>query len=30
VPKPADLERFLGVIRAIEQFWFRTARLPAS
>ena len=29
VPKPADLDHFLGVIRSIEHFWFRTARLPA-
>ena len=29
VPKPADLEHFLTVIRSIEHFWFRTARLPA-
>lgn len=30
VPKPADLEHFLTVIRSIESFWFKTARLPAS
>ena len=30
VPKPADLERFLTVIRAIEHFWFTTARLPGA
>lgn len=29
VPKPADLDHFLAVIRTIEHFWFRTARLPA-
>ena len=27
VPKPADLDWFLTVIRSIEQFWFATARL---
>ncbi|MEY2408815.1 MAG: hypothetical protein QOF48_1485 [Verrucomicrobiota bacterium] len=30
VPKPADLEDFLTVIRAIEHFWFTTARLPGA
>jgi len=30
VPKPADLERFLIVIRSIEHFWFTTARLPGA
>jgi CheY-like chemotaxis protein len=30
VPKPADLDRFLTVIRSIEQFWFTTARLPGA
>ena len=30
VPKPADLERFLTVIRSIEHFWFTTARLPGA
>ncbi|HEU0008620.1 MAG TPA: response regulator [Verrucomicrobiae bacterium] len=30
VPKPADLDQFLAAIRSIEQFWFKTARLPAS
>ena len=30
VPKPADLDRFLEAIRSIEQFWFKTARLPAA
>ena len=30
VPKPADLERFLIVIRSIEHFWFTTARLPGT
>lgn len=30
VPKPADLDRYLTVIRSIEQFWFTTARLPGA
>jgi CheY-like chemotaxis protein len=30
VPKPADLDHFLSVIRSIEQFWLRTVRLPTS
>jgi CheY-like chemotaxis protein len=30
VPKPADLDQFLAAIRSIDQFWFKTARLPAS
>ena len=30
VPKPADLDHFLTVIRSIEQFWFTTARLPGA
>ena len=30
VPKPADLEHFLTVIRSIEHFWFKTARLPPA
>jgi len=30
VPKPADLDHFLEAIRSIEQFWFKTARLPAG
>ena len=27
--KPADLDEFLEVVRRIEQFWLRVARLPA-
>jgi chemotaxis family two-component system response regulator Rcp1 len=30
VPKPADLDHFLTVIRSIEHFWFTTARLPGA
>jgi chemotaxis family two-component system response regulator Rcp1 len=30
VPKPADLDQFLAAIRSIEQFWFKTARLPTA
>lgn len=30
VPKPADLDQFLTAIRSIEQFWFKTARLPTA
>ena len=28
VTKPVDLERFLAVIRAVEQFWLGTVTLP--
>ena len=30
VSKPVDFEAFKRVIRAIEEFWFRTVRLPSS
>ena len=30
VTKPADLDRFLAVARAIEGFWFGTARLSPA
>ena len=30
VPKPTDLDQFLAAIRSIEQFWFKTARLPTA
>ena len=30
VPKPVDLDQFLAAIRSIEQFWFKTARLPTT
>lgn len=28
IAKPADLDEYIEVIRAIERFWFFTARLP--
>lgn len=28
ITKPVDLEEFLRAVRAIEEFWFRTVRLP--
>jgi CheY-like chemotaxis protein len=28
VTKPVELEQFTGVVRAIEQFWLTTAKLP--
>ncbi len=28
ISKPVDLEGFFTVVKAIEQFWLRTARLP--
>ncbi len=28
ISKPVDLDSFFSVIRDIEQFWFRSARLP--
>jgi CheY-like chemotaxis protein len=28
ITKPADLERFLDVVRSIEHFWFKVATLP--
>jgi DNA-binding response OmpR family regulator len=30
VLKPVDLEEFMRTIRCIEEFWLRTARLPAG
>ncbi|MCL4111409.1 UNVERIFIED_CONTAM: hypothetical protein GTU68_032317 [Idotea baltica] len=30
IVKPVNLERFFGIIREIDQFWFHVARLPAS
>jgi CheY-like chemotaxis protein len=30
ITKPLDLDEFFGVIRAIEDFWLTTARLPSS
>lgn len=28
--KPVDLERFIGVLKTIEQFWLSAVRLPPS
>lgn len=28
IAKPADLDEYIEIIRAIERFWFFTARLP--
>jgi chemotaxis family two-component system response regulator Rcp1 len=28
VTKPLDLDRFIGVVRAIEDFWFTVVKLP--
>lgn len=28
ITKPVDLDRFMDVIRTIEEFWFRVVRLP--
>ena len=30
ITKPGDLDEYMGVVRAIEQFWFLTASLPTS
>jgi CheY-like chemotaxis protein len=30
VTKPVDLERFLGVVKSIEHFWFSIVKLPAA
>ena len=30
ISKPVDFEAFKRVIRSIEEFWFRTVRLPSS
>jgi chemotaxis family two-component system response regulator Rcp1 len=30
ITKPLDLDEFFEVVRAIEDFWLTTARLPAS
>jgi two-component system, chemotaxis family, response regulator Rcp1 len=29
VTKPVDLDRFIGVVRAIEHFWLTVVRLPS-
>jgi chemotaxis family two-component system response regulator Rcp1 len=28
VTKPIDLEQFIGVVQAIEDFWFAVVRFP--
>jgi CheY-like chemotaxis protein len=30
ITKPVDLEKFLGVIRSLEDFWLTIVRLPPS
>jgi chemotaxis family two-component system response regulator Rcp1 len=30
VTKPVDLDRFMGVVRKIEDFWLTVVRLPAA
>ncbi|MEF2072972.1 response regulator [Consotaella aegiceratis] len=30
VAKPVDLQAFQGVVRTVESFWFRIARLPSD
>lgn len=30
ITKPADLDEYIKIIRAIEQFWFSTVTLPES
>jgi chemotaxis family two-component system response regulator Rcp1 len=30
ITKPLDLDEFFGVVRAIEDFWLATARLPSG
>jgi CheY-like chemotaxis protein len=30
IPKPASFDRFVQVIRSIEDFWFSTVRLPSE
>jgi chemotaxis family two-component system response regulator Rcp1 len=30
ITKPTDLHAYMGVVRAIENFWFLTATLPSS
>jgi len=29
ITKPMDLDDFLRIVRAIEEFWLRTATLPS-
>ncbi len=30
ITKPVDFDSFVSVIREIEQFWFKTVKLPSS
>ncbi|WP_309730789.1 response regulator [Chamaesiphon sp. OTE_75_metabat_556] len=30
IPKPASFDRFIQVVRSIEDFWFSTVRLPSE
>ena len=30
IPKPVDLDQFMGVVRKIEDFWFTIVKLPAG
>jgi chemotaxis family two-component system response regulator Rcp1 len=30
VTKPVDLDKFMGVVRSIEHFWFNIVKLPAA
>ena len=30
IPKPVELERFLEVVRSIEEFWLTVVRLPTA
>ena len=30
ITKPVDLDQFVSVVRAIEQFWFSVVRLPSE
>jgi DNA-binding response OmpR family regulator len=30
ITKPVDLEQFLSVVKAIEDFWLEIVRLPAN
>jgi CheY-like chemotaxis protein len=30
IPKPASFDRFVQVVRSIEDFWFSTVRLPSE
>ena len=30
ISKPSDFDEFLNVVKTIEEFWFRTVRLPVN